>query len=92
MADVVITLKIMPESPEIDLDALKDESLALVKDFTGFDNHKIEIEPVAFGLKCMKLMFVMDEDKGATDELEEKISAIDGVTSVEVTDVRRAIG
>jgi translation elongation factor EF-1beta len=37
-------------------------------------------------------MFVMDENKGATDELEESISKLNDVNSVEVVDVRRAIG
>jgi len=37
-------------------------------------------------------MFVMDEAKGSTDDLEKKISEIDGVNSVEVVDVRRTIG
>jgi len=34
----------------------------------------------------------MDEQKGSTDPLEKEIQAIEGVNSVEVIDVRRAIG
>ena len=34
----------------------------------------------------------MDEAKGTTDPLEADINNIEGVHSVEVTDVRRAIG
>jgi elongation factor 1-beta len=92
MADVVVTIKIMPDSPDINLKTIETEALSEIKSFTGIDNHKVEIEPVAFGLKALNITFVMAESKGATDPLEEKISKIKGVNSVEVTDVRRAIG
>ena len=63
-----------------------------IKSFAGTDDYKVSVEPIAFGLKAVKIMFVMDEDKGSTDDLEADIETIDGVNSVEVTDVRRAIG
>ena len=92
MADVVITMKIMPDSPDVDLEKLESAALEKIKTFTEMDNHKTEIEPVAFGLKALKIMFVMKEDKGSTDSLEEDIGKLEGVNSVEVTDVRRSIG
>ena len=92
MADVVITLNIMPDSPEVDLAIIEKVALEKIKSFSGLDNNKVELEPVAFGLKAVKIMFVMEEAKGSTDELEADISKVKGVNSVEVTDVRRAIG
>ena len=92
MADVVITLKIMPDSPDVDLKRVESESLEKIKSFSGMENYKVEEEPVAFGLKALKILFVMDEAKGTTDPLEADIEKIKGVNSVEVTDVRRAIG
>ncbi|MFH1316514.1 MAG: elongation factor 1-beta [Candidatus Woesearchaeota archaeon] len=92
MAQVVITLKIMPTSPEVDLNSIKDEVSNLITEFAGETDIKTEEEPIAFGLKAMIVMFVSDEAKGATEELEAKISSIEGVQSIEVTDVRRAIG
>lgn len=91
MADVVVTLKIMPESPDINLEFLQKSAEKAIKGFGG-EVGKVEKEPVAFGLNALKVFFVMDEAKGATDPLEQKIEAIVGVNSVEVTDVRRAIG
>jgi elongation factor 1-beta len=91
MADVVITLKVMPDSPEIDLKAVQDKVGHLVKEFGG-EVGKIEEEPVGFGLVALKFYFVMSEDLGSTDDLEEKISQMKEVGNVEVTDVRRAIG
>ncbi len=92
MAKVVITLKVMPDSPEVDLDALESEVLKTIKKFLGDVEYKKEIEPVAFGLKAIKIIFVMDESFGSTDELEDIIRNLDNVNSVEVVDVRRAIG
>ena len=92
MANVIITLKIMPESPEIDLKKLEKEVLLAIIEYSGETETKIEIEPIAFGLKALKILFVSDEKKGAVDALEDTIRKIDGVQSVEVVDVRRAIG
>lgn len=91
MADVVVTMKIMPENPEVDLGKIKTEVDGLVKEFGG-EVGKTEEEPIAFGLVALNVIFVMDEALGSTDDLEEKTTAISGVQSVEVTDVRRAIG
>lgn len=92
MTNVIITLKIMPKSPEIDLAKLKEETLKLIKEFAGEGETKTEEKPIAFGLKSLNIIFVMDESKGSTDSLEENIKLISGVQSVDVIDVRRAIG
>ena len=92
MAKVVVTLKIMPENPEVDLAAIEKEAKAKIIDFSQNEEMKIEQEPIAFGLKALKIIFVMDESKGSTETLEQDIKTISGVNSVEVVDVRRAIG
>lgn len=92
MADIIITLKIMPDSPDVNLKEVESQALDKIKSFSGMENYKVEQEPVAFGLKAVKILFVMDEAKGTTDPLEADINKIEGVHSVEVTDVRRAIG
>lgn len=95
MAVVVATVKIMPESPEADLDKIKKEAQKIIQRFTGRKDprdQKTEIEPIAFGLKALKIMFTMDEAKGSPDQIEDKVKAIKEVQSFEVTDVRRAIG
>lgn len=82
----------MPGSPDVDLNELENKVMKEIKKFTGETETKNEIEPVAFGLKALKITFVMDENKGSTEKLENNISKIKGVNSVEVIDVRRAIG
>ncbi len=91
MADAIITLKIMPESPETDLETVKTEAKQIIAEFGG-EVGKESIEPVAFGLNAIILTYVADEKLGGTDELEEKIGNVKGVAGVDVTDVRRAIG
>jgi len=92
MADVILTFKIMPESPDVDLVALE----ALIKEkilaFAGEGEIRVEVVPIAFGLNALNVVFVADEAQGGTESLEAEITELNGVNSVEVTDVRRAIG
>jgi len=92
MAKVIVTLKIMPQSPEVDLGEIEKKAKQKIIDFAGETETKTEIVPIAFGLKALNLMFVMDEEKGSTDFLETQVKDLDNVNSAEVTDVRRAIG
>lgn len=93
MATCVVTIKIMPESPDVDLEGVQRIAEGKIDAFTGESAEKrIEIQPVAFGLKALKLTFVMDEAIGSTEPLEQELAGIDGVNSVDVVDVRRAIG
>ena len=82
----------MPDSPETNLEDIKNKILEIIKEFYGEIEFKTEVKEVAFGLKSLDIIFVMDENKGSTEKLENKISELEGITSVEVTDVRRAIG
>ena len=91
MASVVVTISIMPTEPSINLDALLIQSTKAVSDFGG-EVGKHRIEPVAFGLKALKVLFVMPESIGSTEPLEQTISAFEGVASVTTEDVRRSIG
>ena len=91
MADVVVTLKIMPDSPEIDLKVVEKKATELISEFGG-EVGKVEKEPVGFGLVALKMIFVMPESLGSKEELEERIKGLAEVSNVDVVDVRRAIG
>jgi elongation factor 1-beta len=92
MASVIVTFHIMPSNPEIDLSSLETKVKEEIGISVGATEFKTEINPVAFGLKALDVIFVMDESKGDTEELEKKLTTIEGIESVEVTDVRRALG
>jgi len=91
MAKVVVTLKIMPDSPKVNLDVLQKAALKKIKDAIGDTETKVEKEAIGFGLNALKILFVMDEDKNV-DVIESSVKKTKGVQSVDVTDVRRAIG
>ena len=91
MAKVFVTLRIMPESVDIDLTKIENNIKDKIKDFGG-DVAKIETEAVAFGLKALKIIFLLDEQKSNLDPLEEDVKTVDGVQSADVVDVRRAVG
>jgi len=92
MAKVVITLKVMPDSPNADLNKIENSVIKEIEKFAGKTEIKKELEPVAFGLKSLKMIFVCDENKSNLEELENNISSISHVNSVKIIDVRRAIG
>lgn len=92
MAKAVVTVKIMPDTVEADLASIEKQALERIAAFTGNTETKTEIELIAFGLKAIRITFVMDEDQGSPEPVEKEIQALDGVMSCETVDVRRAIG
>ena len=87
MGEVVATVKLMPESPDVDLEQIKINAQNAVNEEAEL--HKIDEEPIAFGLVSLNVMFIVDDGEGGTEPVEEKLAQIQGVSSVEVLDVRR---
>ena len=85
-----IKIKIMPTSPSVDLEKIKQEAQSIVESKKG-KNREYEEEPIAFGLKALISGFALDESK-EIDPIQEKITALDNVKSAEVSDFRRAFG
>lgn len=79
LGKVAISLKIMPESPEIDLEKVKNEISKTV------EIKDSRLEPIAFGLKSLKLL-VVAADIG-TEAIEAKIRKVPGVADVTVESV-----
>jgi elongation factor 1-beta len=88
MAIAAIKVKIMPESPETDLDEIKKQ---IPSKLSEAKNINLEEQPIAFGLKAIIATFAWPEEKG-TDTIENSLKEIIGVSSAEVIDYRRAIG
>ncbi len=91
MADVAVTLRIMPQGVETNLEQLKQALKELAEGFS-VHVHKIEEKPIAFGLEALEVVLLVDESKGDTEELEKEITNLANVSSVDVIDVRRAVG
>ncbi len=92
MASVIATVKIMPTSPDVDIEALEKKAVSEITTFSGSDETKTAIEPIAFGLKALNITFVVDEAKGSPDPVAETIAKYEEVNSAEIVDVRRALG
>ena len=90
MGTALITIKIMPESPNANLDAIQEKAKQVVEE-KGGKNPSTKTEPVAFGLNAVIINFAMDESL-SQDSFEEPLKQIEEVNSVEVIDFRRAFG
>jgi elongation factor 1-beta len=92
MAKAVITFKLMPESPEIDLGAIKEQALAIAKEAGSIGEMRAEEEPIAFGLKALKILAMYDVEGSEFDQIAEKMSQLAGVQSAEVAKMDLALG
>lgn len=86
---VVVTFSIMPESVDVDLNSLSEKAKEIIS--KQCEVAKIEQKPIAFGLKSIEIMAIMDESKGSTEPIENELMELEGITSAEVTDVRRTV-
>ena len=87
MGEVLTTMKIMPDSPDIDLETIKSTIESSMPE--GARIHEISEEPIAFGLVAVILQFITEDGEGGSEAVEEMVQAIDGVASFEITGVGR---
>lgn len=52
---------------------------------------KVEEEPIAFGIKALKLTVVVPDSEGGTEKLEQKLNALPEVGDVQVVDLARLL-
>jgi len=90
MAYVIVTLKIMPKEVETNLEDIEKKAKVEIESFGG-EIGKVEIEEVAFGIRALKILFVMDESKGSTEPLEEKIKTIEGIDGHTLKELGRVV-
>jgi elongation factor 1-beta len=82
MGNVAVIVRVMPESPEVNLETLKAE---LKKKLPGLQD--IQEEPIGFGLKALKLAAIVNDAGGETDAIEASLSEIKGVERAEIVEV-----
>jgi elongation factor 1-beta len=82
-----VKYKIMPTSPEVNLEEIKETARKIVEDFGG-ENKEYTEEPIAFGLKSITVFFFYPDDK-EVEEVEKKLSKIENVNSVQLIDMRK---
>lgn len=85
MGEVGLQYRILPEGLDVDLKKLKDEiGKALPQ---GALLRASEERPVAFGLKALHVLIVLDDKKGGAEQVETAISGVSGVQSVEIVEM-----
>ncbi|MCE4612132.1 MAG: elongation factor 1-beta [Desulfurococcales archaeon] len=88
MARVAVVLRVFPSDVSLQPSELASR---IKKSLPGeFEVLAEGEEPIAFGLKALKLVVAMPEDmEGGTEKLEEAIKSVEGVDEVEVESVSR---
>ncbi len=89
MASVLAKIKIMPKSPEVDKEQLK-EKVKKVLETQDVAIRGLFDEPLAFGLYTVYVVIEMKEREGGTEPIENALAEIDDVESVETVEVSLA--
>jgi elongation factor 1-beta len=87
MGKVAAKMKVMPQSPEIDLDELQERLENALPE--GAKISRVDREDVAFGLIALFPTVVIPDEAGGTDTVEEAFAGVEGVESVGVDEVGR---
>lgn len=90
MGTALVKIKIMPNSPDTDLEKIKDSAFLICEENKA-KNMVFDEEPVAFGLKAVIAAFDIDESL-PLEPIEQGFRKIENVSSAEVVDMRRAFG
>ena len=85
MGEVVAVLKLMP-AEDVEFEKLKEAAIAVAG---KVDN--IAEEPIAFGIKALKLTIVIDDGEGGTESLEKRLRDLPEVGDVQVVDLARLL-
>jgi len=83
----------MPESPDTDLEAIKEQAFNIAKEEGSKGEMQAEIIPIAFGLKALHVLAMYEVKEGKDfDEIAAKMKELDGVQSAEVFKMDLAMG
>lgn len=89
MGEVALTLRVMPENPEVDLDQLTESCKNALPDSAKWNGH--ELKPFAFGLKAIECSIIVGDDEGGPDAVQEALGNVAKVQGVELIDMGRLL-
>ncbi|MCF7798536.1 hypothetical protein K9M74_01395 [Candidatus Woesearchaeota archaeon] len=94
MSNAIVTFKLMPKSPDTDVESIKVAAEKIAKEAGAKGDTQTKIEPLAFGLKQVLVMGMYEmNDNADFDSICDKMKAeIDGVTQAEVANMDLALG
>lgn len=82
VGEVGLQYRVLPEGVEVDLEELKKKIQGALP--AGAALRASETKPLAFGLKALHVLIVLDDKKGGAEQVEAAITAVAGVQSVEI--------
>jgi len=80
MGEVALKYRLMPESPDSDIEAIVSEIPGVLPDDANFGAH--EVKPFAFGLKALMIAIVGIDRDGFATEVEEGLNSIEEIQTV----------
>jgi elongation factor 1-beta len=92
MAKAIITFKLMPESPEVDLVPIKDKALEIAREAGSIGEMQSKEDPIAFGLKAVLVLAMYEVEGGDFEATAAKMQEIENVKSAEVAKMDLAMG
>lgn len=92
MAKAIITFKLMPESPEVELEGIKEEAKKIAKDSGSIGEMQIKEEPIAFGLKAVLVLAMYEVEGTDFDAIAAEMGKIENIQSSEVAKMDLALG
>lgn len=85
MSEVIVTFKVMPESSDVDMDALE----ARIKESLKPD--RMSKEPVAFGIFSLQVIKIIEDAEGEMEKAEGALRSLEGVGEVEVASLTKTL-
>ena len=89
MGTVILTMRMMPKDAEVDIERWKDEVKNIIGKYGELLN--AEVEPIAFGLKALKITFSLEDKEGLMDNVENELKTIEGVGELSVVSMGRSL-
>ena len=82
----------MPESPDVDLEPIKEKAKAIAKENGALGEMLIKEEPIAYGLIAVLVLAMYNVETADFDAIAAKMGEIPDVQSAEVAKMDLALG
>ena len=82
----------MPESPEVDLEPIKEEAKKIAQEAGAIGEMMVKEEPIAFGLKAVLVLAMYEVEGSDFDGIAAKMQELENVQSAEIAKMDLALG
>lgn len=87
MGSVAVTMKIMPDGAERDMNKLQDDLTKALP--AGAKMLGMQVKPIAFGLKALLVYFTVGDEEGGSEAVEAAFAKVEGVESITIENLDR---